>query len=407
MYTRREMSIRTITSIAAIILIASCCMTGCKENNEGAADETYENIAFIGVDQSNQTNPTSTYSSESVSEIVYQTAYNYGKVCQISADGEPRVVIDAAFAEPDIHIDGQRKKLEAKNNRDVIIESLAVSKANTPECNILDALRMAAGRIHSDGGSGIVIIHNSGITTTGDLNFTASDLIHADPNYIVKELNERHAIPDLEGVKVIWYGMGSVAYPQDNLTTEYAYKLQEIWESILDKSGADYYINQTIYPKGEENKELPYVTTMPVISKNPIGENGGMSSIVTFDEETSPVNFHKETAAFIDEAAASKALEPVARHLLGDSANKVKLIGSTASNGSEKSCLELSKQRAKACAELLLAQGVNPNQIEIEGIGRGKNPLRVNDLDKDGNLIEEAAKHNRAVFVMFNQDSHV
>lgn len=391
--------IKTI-AIALFFLLITCFMTGCG-GGVGTSDETiYENVAFIGVQQSNQTDPA--FNSEEISQIVYQTAFAYGNVCQISADGEPRVVIDASFTEPDINIDNQRKKIEAKNNSNLILDSLSVSEATVPECNTLDALRMAAGRIHSNGGKGVLIIHNSGITTTGDLNFTATDLIHSDPEYIVEELEDRHAIPDLSGIRVIWYGMGSVSYPQEKLSTEYAYNLKTIWETILDRSGANYSIDQTEYSTGEEKNGLPDVSTMPVISKDPIGEKGVMSNIVTFDEETSAVNFHKETATFIDRNAASKALEPVASHLLADSTCKVKLIGSTASNGSEASCLELSKQRAEACAELLLAQGVSPNQIDIEGIGREQSPLRVNDLDKDGSLIEEAAKHNRAVFVVFN-----
>ena len=395
-------NIKKVVSVLLIFILATCFMNGCRDSTEDISGETvYENVVFIGVQQSNQTDPT--FKNEKISKMVYQTAYAYGNVYQISADGEPRVVIDAPFTEPDIRIDDQRRRLEAKNNRDLIIEALPKSEAVASECNTLDALRMAAGKIHSNGGSGVLIVHNSGITTTGDLNFATTDLIHTDSEHIVEELEDRHAIPDLSGIEVIWYGMGSVSYPQEKLSTEYAYNLRNIWESILDKAGADYDIDQTEYSREEEKSGLPSVSTMPVISRDPIGEEGAMSNVIRFDEDTTAVNFHKENADFIDKSAAVKALEPVAKYLIANPDKSVELIGSTASIGSEENCLALSERRAKACASLLTEYGVKEKQIKTRGIGREQSPLRVNDLDSEGNLVEDLAKKNRAVFAVFNQ----
>lgn len=381
--------------IASVVGMTGCC-NGKTTDGNGAESATFDKVAFVGVRQANQVDPD--YSNSNVEDIVYQTAYNHGSVCQISADGTPSFVIKASFKAPDVHIDKQREKIEANNNTEVVMTALAAASAKTPECNPLDGLSVAADWIHSDGGSGIIIIHNSGISTTGNLNFAAADIIHTDPEYIVRELENRHAIPDLTNIRIIWYGMGSVSAPQAELTTEYKYNLQVIWETILSESGADYYIDPAPYMASGKQEALPKVSTMPVISSGSIGNASDLPSVVSFDEASTAVRFQPNTADFLDKTAAQEELAPVANYLLDDTNNHIQVIGSTASYGDDEDCRELSQQRAQACANLLIDCGADSGQITVTGIGRGQNALRTNDLDADGNLIEQAAKRNRAVF---------
>ena len=63
-----------------------------------------------------------------------------------------------------------------------------------------------------------------------------------------------------------------------------------------------------------------------------------------------------------------------------------------------------SLERAKTVKSLLLEMGAADTQVSCVGLGRSENFLRVNDLDKDGNLVESKAKLNRAVF-LFGADS--
>lgn len=387
--------ITLITSIL-IMLLSVSGLTGCSKANAGDEANNYDNVVFIGVRQANQVNPE--YNNKFVDDVVFNAAYNYGSICQISADGDPRIVVKAKINPPDIHIDDQRRRIEAGNNRDVILQALPTAVAEVPECELLESLCLAADQLHSESGDGIIIIYNNGITTTGDLNFAEADLIHSDPEYIVKELAERHAIPDLKGIDVRWFGLASTAPPQDDLTSEYKYNLKSIWEAILDESGAKYYIDPDPYTVNTEQEGLPAVSTMPVIFKGGIGEDIGSSSIISYDEETTAVRFLPDTAEFVDKAAAAEELSPIADYLLKDTSNHIQVIGSTASVDDEEACLALSRERAQACADLLIACGVSADQISVTGIGRSQDPLRTNDLDANGNLIEEAAKHNRAVF---------
>lgn len=52
----------------------------------------------------------------------------------------------------------------------------------------------------------------------------------------------------------------------------------------------------------------------------------------------------------------------------------------------------------------MIGAGVNENQILTFGIGQLAHPLRVNDVDANGNQIEELAQKNRAV-IFVRQDS--
>ena len=76
------------------------------------------------------------------------------------------------------------------------------------------------------------------------------------------------------------------------------------------------------------------------------------------------------------------------------------VIGSTATYGSTDSSKILSEKRAAAVVQALVDNGVSEEKLVAIGIGQTKCSLRVNDIDTNGNLVEEQAIHNRAVFLL-------
>ena len=99
------------------------------------------------------------------------------------------------------------------------------------------------------------------------------------------------------------------------------------------------------------------------------------------------------------------AISKVSKDIIA-SGQTVTLIGSTASWGSESSCRELAEERCLVVQNILIEQGVDINKLQIVAIGRDKNsPLRVADIDFQGNFIESEGKKNRFVFITSDLDA--
>lgn len=211
-----------------------------------------------------------------------------------------------------------------------------------------------------------------------------------------------HAIPDLKGIEVTWFGIGQTCGKQTGLTPDYKYKLKNIWQAILEKGGAESVVFNTSPVSAEENTaELPECSTVPVVTDSlelTITEDE-MPEIIKWDEK-SPLNFEKDQSVFVDPSAAMEQMKPVAAYLAANPGEKVCIFGMTATVGGGDLGIGLSKARADACKNILMQQGVLESQIITAGLGERANSLRVKDVDMNGMQIEGQAQKNRAVFVV-------
>ncbi len=158
-----------------------------------------------------------------------------------------------------------------------------------------------------------------------------------------------------------------------------------------DAAKADYTL--TINAPEEPATPAP-ATVEPLIFETP------------FELNETRVMFVGDEATFIDEAAAREACAPVADVILAHPDHQVLLVGTTASNGSDEYCLDLSSRRAAAVKDLLVnAYGVPEDQLLTVGLGYKLDPFaRANDLDANGKLIESEACKNRRVIVLDAED---
>jgi len=118
--------------------------------------------------------------------------------------------------------------------------------------------------------------------------------------------------------------------------------------------------------------------------------------VVKFDENSS-VKFKSNKAEFVDEKAAEKELLPIAEYLLAYPDESFYILGMTATVPGGDGGKQLSLKRAEACKELLVKNGVEADRLVCVGLGHTDHPLRADDTDNNGNLIEDAARVNRAV----------
>lgn len=120
-------------------------------------------------------------------------------------------------------------------------------------------------------------------------------------------------------------------------------------------------------------------------------------SVIAIEEDE--VGFNPDSAEFVNPTKANSTLKSLATTLCKTD-QTIYVIGSTATFGSTDSSKILSEKRAAAVVQTLVDNGVSEESLVAIGIGQTKCSLRVNDIDTNGNLVEEQAIHNRAVFLV-------
>ena len=84
-----------------------------------------------------------------------------------------------------------------------------------------------------------MLVYDSGFSTTGLLDFSSENLIEVEPAMIVERLSELHALPNLNGIKIIWTGLGEVCDEQDELSATYKHNLKNIWNEVIVAAGGE------------------------------------------------------------------------------------------------------------------------------------------------------------------------
>lgn len=411
------------TIISLVLLLALCfTFSGC-----GKPIEPVATVLIVGA----HSNFPYQGSLSNLTDSIYESCYTYGTVTIVVADGEPYVAADYTVKKPKANVDNSKRKMLAEENTAAIVKKIFSCTAKTPELDTLSALALAADKLNaSDCSVKKVILDDSGLSTTGLLNFASSQLlIEEDAESIVEQLVDRKSLPNLSGVNVEVIGLGQTSGDQTALTTTLKAQLTAIWQAILSSSGATVTINTTpLKATTESEQSLPAVSTITVIKDSltltvptyveetsveettPTEETPVtpietpvtpfIEEVVRFDETS--VKFKSNTAELADKDKATAALKPIGEILKNNPDLTVYLAGMTASTGGDGK--QLSLERAKTVKSLLLDMGAKEKQVSCVGLGRTENFLRVNDLDSDGNLVENKAKLNRAVF-LFGSDS--
>ncbi|MGN1126013.1 MAG: OmpA family protein, partial [Ruminococcus sp.] len=351
-------------------------------------------------------NTTSLYSE------IYDCAYSWGSVSAVCVDGNPSVQCNFDIQNPDKNINESKKKQLAENNTTAILSSFSDVAAVVPEIDTLQAITVSADSLNSisEDCQKSMIIADSGLSTTGLLSFPEQNLIDMPADSIVEQLESKHALPNLSDINITWLGLGQVCGEQDNLSTTYKYKLQKLWKKILEAGGACSVTFDSSPLANEENDiQLPECSVIPIVA-----DSLDLSEVITDDEipevikfDDTSIQFKADKAEFINEENITESLKPIAEFLVSHKDSTFYVVGMTATVGDSYSSKELSEQRAEACRNILLKSGVDESQLICVGLGHTQNVLRVDDLDDNGELIEDMAQLNRAVFFIKSDSSLV
>lgn len=387
--------ILSILIVSAIVLSSMFMMVGCSGKEE-MPNEPESTAIVLG---NHKYFPMLSLNIPSISSAIYDTCLSYGRVTAFIADGNAFLAGDYTINEPNVKVDNTKRKQIAKKNCDQIMSECSNAKAKTPEIDTLSAITQAAKSIQGSLGDKTLLIFDSGLSTTGLLNFAKQNLIDSDPDKIVEQLDEKHYIPDLNGFSVVWTGIGQTCGDQTPLTENYKYKLEKLYDAILSAGGATVTFNHEPI-QGEEPEGVPECSIVPVVEDS-LDIDGALPEVVKFDE--TKISFVSDEAEFVSELDAYDALKPVADILVNNTDMKVLIVGSTATDGTPEGCRKLSQMRADKVKDTLIELHVNPNQLSTYGAGQSSTPFRVVDLI-DGELVETEAAKNRAVYIV-NFDS--
>lgn len=373
-----------------LIGLLTALVCGCKKETK-----TPVNIAIVSGFHANSPTP----NFKAVIPFIEEACKSYGSINIITCDGEPFQVAQVDI--PEITKDLSDRKLEEITSGQVqeILNLLTNSQAVTPEVDTLNAIECASRALNTMEGEKWVVILDSGISTTGELNFVGSYFQEIDPQDVTQKLNENNALPDLTNCMVVWYGLADVCTPQQEISSKDRKTLEEVWQTILMQANAASVTFASDLPMTISSSEgLPQVSVVDIMETKAVIKKYNPEEVIVLDDET--LNFKAGTAELLtSQNDVKEVLRPVIEFLLDNPEYEILLAGTTASAGTASELKTLSEKRCSTVKEFLLNAGVAESQIHLVGLGF-ENELTVQDTDSNGKFIEDKGKQNRTVRIM-------
>lgn len=330
-----------------------------------------------------------------LTDAINDSLITAGNLSIIIPDGEPWSFASATI--PAIYEysgSKQESKIAEYNSQIQTLMSQAIPV--NEEADILGAITLATRNLNSQSGEKKIVIFHNGLSTTGILNFTENDFLHQeDVLEIINWLRENLEIPDMTDISVQWYGLGDVISPQSKLSGAETATLESIWQGIFDAAGATVEFKTDLLTY-ETSDNLPNVSIVEVYTPE--------LDIITLDE--SKVQFQDNTAELItSESQVLAELSQLTSYMMANPDEQLLLAGTTAKYGIQTDCEKLSLARANVIKNILISAGISEDRLHTVGLGY-ENDFYVNDLDANGNQIEEIAKTNRSTIIMsYNSDT--
>lgn len=379
---RMRQYIITVLSIVVCsvvgLTLSACDDSASSGTNSGA-------IAIIASNRSNQQRFNLLSSEHIISAI---DDHMGGTFYVISADGVPRLVVS-------IDSTSTRQDDTDKEDYEVSVLEAMLTPAEKPESDMLSALSLAASSLAHASGDRTILVVDSGISTAGAMAFQNTGLLepHADVDAMVERMRSAGALPDLTGVTVRWFGLGSVEDPQPLLDTAAKSRLKNLWTKLITAANGEVVFDDTPMMKdtGDDLLTVPEVTPVPVGAFE-LGEAPSLEMSLPDTE----VGFEADVDVLRNEEVAKSRIQEAAAQIRSSGVSEVRVTGCTSSWGTAEHRQDLSERRAEVVAGLLENNGVKVTSIT----GRGYEcPHQVVDTNADGTPIEELMAVNRRVII--------
>lgn len=364
------------------------------------------------------------------------TLYAQAQIKVIVSDGRPvaeEIMVDekTALESEIVRNTPESRDMQIKKRVAALMDYLRSDdlRAEEEEVDLLGALSEAKTILDvTPGKERHILILDTGICTAGKASMVRKDPINIyEESYLdfIQHLPE-DGFPDLEGIKVTFWGMGNVASPQDDYRSNNHYKqwLLDVWTEILtvkckgtltedilfsESAGAPmmWLEDGTGYPRV---KPVFFVDTVPTVpgpgqSEEPVTPPPAEPKPQPIP--TSALGFLPDSIEFRDEAEAIRVLEPyvaqsVQPYLASDPENnKIYVVGSIARiypNEETSRSHPLSLGRATRVAEIMVKYyDVPRDSLVIVDAGTSEFSWRPGHEFIDGELNKENQQSSRLV----------
>ena len=301
-----------------------------------------------------------------------------GSASLVITDGNPQVIGPVRFDEEKAN-SVQQEKTDKKKSAEVA-EMVKSAAASTPETDLISALSLSA-RLAASGTAEDkqIVIRHSGVNTADSLPMQELDLVSSDITDLIDQLDAEALIPDLQGVKIHFFGLGDGAGSQQALSKKQVKWLQSFWQSFFERSGAEVTFHADIVSGNALTNGHSVTPVTPAEGVN----------FVKFSSKK--VEFKPDSDDFLDEETARSAIAEVAAQMKEGSAHYI-IAGSTAKvdNPTQDGPARLSLLRAQAVRQVLVDAGVDAERLTCVGLG--------NEVTSVRDMQEEA--NNRAVYLV-------
>lgn len=378
---------RLMMIIMMVMLLVIC--TACSNTDE-LDEEVNLAIVLPGANSSKM-------DSNNLIEYIESAVEYCGNISIIQAQNNPYIECEIAIPDRISGISDSKWESQVYDYQSQILTLLEDAQPINEEVDLLSSINLAARSLESTSdGSKLLIVNHSGLSTEGTLNFQNIDLESYVVEDVVNQLIELEAIPNLNGVDVVWLGCADVTGNQEKLSNINQNKLIELWNAILIAGGAnsvEFKVDVSV--NTESNADLPYVTPIDVTAE--VVEVIEEGYTIVLDEYS--IEFVASSAQLLtEESEVIEEIQELIDYMVANTQCSIMISGTTAKAGSEESCISLSAERANTIKYLLISQGVLETQISTQGLGYSSAYYKE-DLDADGNLIEEIAQTNRSVII--------
>jgi outer membrane protein OmpA-like peptidoglycan-associated protein len=310
----------------------------------------------------------------------------------VVASGQPQVITPQLPSQANATL-AERHSPWVSHDVQLVEDAVTAARPDAPGADDLAALVVAADEALTLGAPDAdLVLVDSGLNDRGALDFTVPGLVAATPAEAAAQLKATGNLPHLKGFSVILVGIGYTAAPQPPLSAKWRSNLTAIWEAILEAAGAT--VEAIPQPgQGPSVSTAEPVRLVPLPATQQVTPGHHKTLVFT---AASPVRFQPNTTAFVDPAAAIRALTPIARWLAADRSRHAWLEGTTADVGPISGQIALSLLRADRVRAVLISRGASAAQISTAGVGSNF-PQFTPDRNAAGTLLAGPATLNRSV----------
>lgn len=397
---------KKIIALFLAFILVGATFTGC--SSKVSNEETCNTVYIVG----RHANAQPPAINESTIESSVQSAIDNSTLLSvIELDGSPSVEKDNRFTfnlKKNVSSTIKKKYVSKMTNK--VIECFDNLTPKVAEVDILKAIEIAANELNSSDANTDyakhIVVYSTGVQTTGLIDMTKFNILSSKETVdeVVEQLSAKQALPNLEGITIDWYNLNQVSGEQKELTAEMKANNEYLWGTLIAKAGGKVDFKSDNATTDNRTNYTVDVSVVPVTEDSLNIEEYNKDSSVVFT--TDEIAFKSDSVEFVDEEQASQAVMKIVNYMLYNKDYNLLLAASTATVPPQNKCESFSKKRAEAVKSLIISR--SDNQIDlsrITTIGMGyENPYHVSDTSKNGSLIEEKAKQNRAVYAM-NRDS--